>query len=174
MAFILPARTLITYEEVQFRAAVAESTWQKIGGLQNFLAEKEYQEKPFYINGPYNIVATPQTFIDGMTFFQFDATILDAWMFVELNGSGGTTEIDIKYATTPGGSFSSIFSTTPKITSAAGGGVWIHVGSSVSGTTAPVLSTTSMDAGWALRCDLLQAQTGTVSGCGMLITYQPR
>ena len=109
-----------------------------------------------------------------MAFFQYDAEIIDAWMFVQKSGSGGTTEIDIRHATTPGGGFSSIFSTTPKITSAAGDNIWIHVGSAVGGTTAPVISTTNVNAGDAISCDLLQAQTGTVAGAGLLIHYRPR
>jgi len=167
-------RALIQTEETSFRFAVSESLAQKLGKSANFILNRNYQEKAFRINGGYNTLTLPFNQIDGYAFFQYNALILDAWLYVQTAGSGGTTELDIKLATSSGGAFSTIFSTTPKITSAAGNNKFIHVGSVIANTTAPVLSTTNVDAGSAIRCDIIAAQTGTVDGCGLVIHYRPR
>lgn len=173
MADISALRRNIQIEETRFRYAVSESMAQKLGGSINFINTRQHSEKQFFINGPYNILGA-QTAVDGLTFFQYDAEIIDVWMFVEYNGSSGTTELDLKRATSSGGSFSSIFSTTPKITSAAGNFAYVHAGISVSGTTAPVLSLIHVNAGDAIRCDLLQVPGGSPQGCGIIIHYRPR
>jgi hypothetical protein len=175
MADLTPSRKNLQVEETRFRSAVSESIVQKAGSSINFINERQHSEKQFFINGNYSAISLPFIAIDGYTFFQFDAEIIDVWMFIQFAGSGGTTELDIKRATTPGGSFSSIFSTTPKISSLAGDGIWIHVGSSFPNTTAPVLALSQVNAGDALRCDLIQAQSGaTVNGCGIVVHYRPR
>lgn len=174
MSDLSDERALIQVEETQFRYAISESLLQKVGKSINFILNRNHQEKQFFINGNTAVITTPATNIDGLTFFQYDATILDAWMFVQTAGSGGTTELDIKYASSSGGAFSSIFSTTPKIQSGAGSGVWVHVGSAIASTTAPVLSTTNVVAGGALRLDIISSQTGTPNGCGVVIHYRPR
>jgi hypothetical protein len=175
MTDLADIKNIITVEETRFRAAVSESTFQRVGQTLNFINHRNHQEKAWFLNGDYGPYA-PQTYVDGMTFFEFDATIIDVFMFVGLAGSGGTTELDIKVASTPGGSFASIFSTTPKIQAAAGSGIWIHVGSSVPNTTAPVLSTTTVNANWGLRLDLVTGQTltGFSGSTGAIIIYRPR
>lgn len=175
MSEITGARKNIHQEEVEYLAAVSEATFTKMGGSVNFINNRQHSEKQFFANGRYGIESSyPTLAVDGLTFFQYDAEIIDAWMFVAFAGSGGTTELDIKRATTPGGSFTSIFSTTPKITSAAGNFVWIHVGSAIAGTTAPVLATTLVDAEDALRLDVITAQSGTPITTGLIIHYRPR
>ena len=149
-------RVFIQTESARFRSAVSESLLQTVGKMANFLGKRNHQEKQFFINGPYGIATVPATALDGLTFFQFDAEIIDVWAFNLVPGSSGTTEIDIKIAD-PGGSFTSIFSTTPKFTSASASNSWVDALGIVppgSGVTAPVLSVTNVDAGQALRLDL--------------------
>lgn len=168
-------RALIQTEEAQFKFAVSESMFQKTGKSLNFMLNRTHQEKGWYINGNYSFVSLPFNSVDGFTFFKFDALIVDAFMFVQFAGGGGTTELDIKRATTPGGAFTSIFSTTPKITAAAGNNAWTYVGGVLAGATAPVISTTMVNANDALRCDIITTQTGsTVNGCGLVLIYRPR
>ena len=188
---VTPTRTLVYTPGAQFRSAVSEDLIQRIAGLQNFISLYQHSEKQFFLNGDYSRVAIPQTGADGLTVFEFDATIIDVWMFNLVAGSAGTTELDIKMATTSGGAFSSIFSTTPKITSAAGNNAWVGnpsvwtTGSAVqdatytvpTGCTRPVLSgggqTLNVDKYSALRLDILQAQTNG-QNCGLLVHYIPR
>ena len=174
MTDVADERRLIQVEESRFKFAVSESMIQKIAGSTNFILNRNHQEKQFFANGVYNGYGLPQTFVDGFTFFQYDAEIIDVWAYVQTAGSSGTTELDIKYATTPGGVFTSIFSTTPKITSAAGSNVWVNVGSVLANTTAPVLAVTDVDAGWALRFDIIDAQAGSVYSTGVVVHYRPR
>lgn len=67
------------------------------------------------LNGEYGTLSFPQTYIDSSLFTQYPITIISAWIYNGTTGSAGITEFDLKYATGPGQSFSSIFSTTPKI-----------------------------------------------------------
>ena len=174
---VSPARKLIYQLSAQFRSAVSEELIQRIGAVTNFISLYQHSEKQFFINGPYSIISPPQTALDGLALFEYNAEIIDVWAFNLVAGSSGTTEIDVKIATTSGGAFTSIFSTTPKITSAAGNNVWVGApGGSYappSGTTAPVLSTVNVNAYSAIRVDLLQAQTGG-QNCGIVIHYRPR
>ncbi|OPZ24611.1 MAG: hypothetical protein BWZ03_00086 [bacterium ADurb.BinA186] len=176
---IPPVRGIIYIEGARFRSAVSEELIQRLGATNNFISLYQYDTKDFFLNGPYSSVSTPQTAVDGLYVFPFDVEIFDAVMFNIVSGSSGTTELDIKYATAPGGSFTSIFSTTPKITSAAGDYAWIGVGGSLTGATAPVFTSTpaspsfNVDAGWAVRIDLLQSQAGA-QNCGLLLYFRPR
>lgn len=174
MPTITPLRRNIVTEEVQFRSAVSESTWNKIGGSLNFVNERQYQEKVYNLNGPYSIGSTyPFNGIDGLTIVQFDMTIINVYIFNITNGTSGTTELDLKRIQNPAGAAVTIFSTTPKFTSAAAANTWIGVGETVTGMTAPVLSTTDIDAGDALRFDMISAVTGAFN-TGLIVIYRPR
>lgn len=175
MTNITPSRELIQVEETRFRAAVSEAMAQKLGGSMNYILEEIYEQKSWFINGNYSILSTPFLGIDGMEFFFTNAALIDAFMFVKTAGSGGTTSLDIKYATTPGGSFTSVFTTPPAINYQAGNFVWVNVGSSLANTTAPVFSSaaTALNLGTALRCDILSVQSGTPLACGIVLRHQP-
>ena len=175
MAMVAAARKLIDQLEVKYRASVSERTWTKIAGVINFIVTKNHQENQFFLNGPYSIIATPQSKLDGLTVFNFDAEIINVYAFNLVAGSGGTTELDIKLKPQASGSFTSIFSTRPALTSAAGNDKWIGIGDTVTGCTAPVLSSTpfNVNKGDGLVLDLIQAQTGG-QNCGILIMYRPR
>lgn len=174
---VTPARKLIYQLGTQFRSAVSEELIQRLAGISNFISLYQHSEKQFFINGSYSTATTPVLGVDGLAVFEFDAEIIDVWMFNTTAGSGGTTELDLKVATTSGGAFTSIFSTTPKITSAAGNNAWVGApgGAYVAptGTTAPVISTVNVDAHSAIRLDLLQTQTGG-QNCGLIVHYRPR
>lgn len=184
MTDITPSRTNIQLEGAEFRAAVSEFLIQSLGAGINFINERQHSEKQFFLNGRYNALITPYAAVDGLTFFQFDAEIIDVWAFTIINGAGGTTSFDIKIASTPGGSFTSIFSTNPSIDASAGSYIWIHVGSTVPNTVAPVFASPNVNgnvdvsAGQAIRFDLLSAQTGVTGagprGCGIVVHYRPR
>ena len=191
MAVVTPSRSLVYSQSATFRAAVSENLIQSIAGMQNFISLYQHSEKQFFLNGPYSIIAPPRTAMDGLAVFEFDATIIDVWMFNITAGSAGTTELDLKIATSSGGAFTSIFSVTPKITSAAGSNAWVGNPSIwTSGTavadgsyTVPTGCTQGVFTGaartinvtkyTAIRLDILQAQTGG-QNCGLLVHYYPR
>jgi len=174
MPIVSPSRKQIFQEEVKYKSAVSESTGTRIAASINFILARLHSEKQFFLNGEYGRIAA-QTFVDGLAVFEFDAEIFNVWMFNIVAGSGGTTELDLKIATTPGGSFSSIFTTTPKITSAAASNVWIGVGGTVTGCTAPVLTAgaETITGGTAIKLDKIQSMTAA-ENCGLLVHYRPR
>ena len=177
MAIVAPDRALIQEEDVQYRASVSEAVGFKIGAMVNHIATKQYDEKTFPLNGRYDLAGTfPAVGVDGLSFVQFDAEIIGVWVYNQVAGSSGTTELDVQIATSPGGSFSSIFSTTPKITSAAPSNSYADSAGVVTpptGVTAPVLSVTQLNAGTAIRVNLVSAMAFAES-CGIVIHYRPR
>jgi len=180
MTDIPVSRTNIQIEGSQFRSAVSEFLIQSVGAGINFINNRQHSEKQFFLNGRYGSLPTPFLGVDGLTVWEFDAEIINIWMFILEAGSGGTTELDLKIATTPGGAFTSIFSTTPKATSATSNFSWIGIGDTVTGMTAPVFSTVNangyyeVNAGDALRFDILSNQSGTPRSTGLLCHYRPR
>lgn len=174
---ITDLKKFIYEEEIKFKAAISESTWFKIGGAINFILHKNHQEKQFFANGLYSAYPMPFSFTDGITVFNFDAEIFNVYAFNLDAGSAGDTELDIKLRPQAGGTWDSIFTTTPKINYLTGGPTWVGIGDVISNTTAPVLTSgsnpLSVNKGDALRMDIIQAQTGA-SSCGMLVHYRPR
>lgn len=175
MGDVAVSRRNIKEEEVRYRAAVSESTGFKIAGAINFINTYQYNTKDFFLNGEYGIATVPATALDGLYVFPFNVEIFDAAMFNLVAGSGGTTELDVKIATAPGGAFASIFSTTPKIAATAGAAAWVKTGGSGTGLTAPVISggVLQVAAGSAIRLDLIQKQTGSPKNCGINIFFRP-
>lgn len=174
MGIIGDLKKFIYEEEVRYRSAISESTWFKIAGAINFILNRNHQEKAFYVNGEYSEVATPHIFEDGIAIFNFDAEIINAYAFNLVSGTSGDTELDIKIKPQLSGSWTSIFTTKPKINFAAGE-AWIGIGDTVPNCVAPVLTSfpLQVNKGDAIRLDMLQAQVGG-QNCGLLVHYRPR
>jgi hypothetical protein len=170
---ITPVRKYIEFEETQFRAAVSESTAQKIGSSINFINTYQRQQKQFFVSGKYAQLSLPFYGIDGLELMEVKGEIVNAFMYVRQAGTGGTTQFDLEYATSPGGSWTSVFSTKPSINYAAGGFAWCYVGSAFANTVAPVIGTSILNAGTALRANILTTQTGDTRGTGLIIYYRP-
>lgn len=191
MADITPLRVTIPLPGSQFLSAVSENLIQSLGGMNNFLAYFAHEKKDFFLNGTYSLVTVPQTAVDGLAVFEFNAQIIDVWMFNMAAGTSGSTTLDCLVATTPGGSFTSIFTTPPSISYLAGNNCWVGaVNPSLIGpayvpspsyvaptnTTAPVLNATvtnSITAWSAMRVDLTASQSGG-QNCGLIVHYRPR
>lgn len=119
------------------------------------------------VNGNYTVANV----VDGYFIFESNVTISNVYLYNITQGSSGTTEIDVRKKTLSGSILgTSIFSTTPKITSVASSGVWVGVGDVVAGCTAGILSTTNFNAGEALFVNIVSAQVGA-SDCGVIISF---
>lgn len=177
MGLIADARKFIDELEVKYRSSVSESTWFKIGGAINFILHRNHQEKQFFLNGPYYLFPGITTKLDGLTVFNFDAEIINVYMFNMVAGSSSFTELDIKIKPQGSGSFTSIFSTRPAIGYQAGNDVWVGVGDVIPNTTAPVLtsgpSPLAVNKGDGLVLDLINSMPGA-QNCGILVHYRPR
>jgi hypothetical protein len=119
-------------------------------------------EHSWELNGNYPSLSFPLIDIDSVFLAPYNLTIQSVWIWNQTAGSSGITEYDLKVAS-PGGTYSSILSTTGKITSTATSGIWTDSGSVVgpqTGVTKPVISTSAITAGQAIRFDLIQAMVG--------------
>lgn len=176
MSDVTPVKRNVQLEEVQFRSAVSESVGQKLGGAINFINDKQYDSAIFRLDGVYDIVASPQLAVDGLWIVPpgINIEIFGVAIYNLVAGSSGTVELDLKVTTASGGSFTSIFSTTPKITSAAGNYAYVQTGGSGTGLTAPILTTTPypLASGSALRLDKIAVQTAG-ENCGLIVFYRP-
>ena len=115
----------------------------------------------------------PFAAIDGLYILDRNMDIVTASMFIRAAGTSGSTQLDVKYATAPGGSWTSIFSTLPAISYLAGDFSWCYTGSAFANTTAPVLGVTSLLAGYALRMDIITSQSGsTARGTGLNLNFR--
>lgn len=179
MASLVPdLRKFIVGLEVKNAASVSEATWRKIAGMINFLGHRTHQEKNFQVNGNYGSLQGlyPINAIDGLAFFEYDAEIFNVWVYNIVAGTAGITELDLKVKPKIGGSFTSIFSTTPKIVPSAGNDVFFEIGDIVTGVTAPVLNggvPLNVNRGDAIRLDLISAMEGA-EHCGVVIHFRPR
>lgn len=131
------------------------------------------EEHAWELNGVYTGIAYPFNNIDSIFFAPYNITIQSVWIYSGTSGSSGTTEFDLKVATS-GGSFTTILSTTGKIASTAASTVWTDSGAiiaSQTGVTKPVISTAAILAGQAIRFDLIQSMAGTASDARIRIFY---
>lgn len=180
MADITPRRINIQQEEVKYRAAVSEATLSRVGASTNFINEKQYDSRGFFLNGPYGNSAG-STGVDGAWGILFDIDIVGIMMFNLVAGSSGTTTLDIRRWTATNTGNTSIFSTKPSITFSAPNNTYLFLDIAnsttledpVLGRTMPVLSTTQLNAGDMLTMNIDAAMTGA-ENCGILIYYRPR
>lgn len=173
-----PSRLQIQTEALLTRDPVSESLMQPIAGSVNSILLYNYVAPTWKINGSYKGQANKINAPDLFYRWNFNAQIINVVVFNADPGNSGVTEVDIKTANTPGGVFTSIFSTTPKVNSAAAQNVWCGIGETVTGMTAPVLTSSpgnlNVTAGDVMRMDLLQTMGGNPKGIQVSIYWLPR
>ena len=183
MADVTPARYNIQQEEVSYKAGVSEATGFKIAGAINHINEYQYKHFEFGFlkavssggSPTYNLFTAPLDISDYEA-FPTDSEIVGIVWFHATSGSSGITELDIQWATSNSGTFASIFSTTPKVTSAAASNVQFDTfgnATTPAGCTVGVLSKTTFNAGDVLKCRCASLQAGTPNGFTMRIYYRP-
>ena len=162
MADISPQRKQIQVEETRYSAAVSSSVAQRIGAGINFINLFQHTDRSWVLNGRYGFTTGAQTGVDGTIAIWRDMEIVGFFMFNEISGSSGTTEINIKRHTASGVG-TSIF--TPKIVYTAGNLVYMSVWYSPleilenpSGTTLPTFLSRDLNKGDALSLDFVQRQ----------------
>lgn len=176
MAILPDDQQNIYSEETKFRAAVSEATMQKVGSAINFINNKYLLQKMFYLNGRYEKAnGLPFLGVDGMDGYPYNIEVVDVMFFNNTALTSGTLELNIQYATSSGGAFTSIFTTTPKLTSAASNFAYVYASSpsTPTGMTKPVLTgtTVAIPARSAIRCSLVQKGVGG-QNCGVIVFYK--
>ena len=181
MADLPEQRLNLQVEETRYNAAVSEAFSQRAGKAINFINKRQYQAKTFQVNGVYGGVGVPYQGIDGAWAMFNNSEIVGLCMYNLGFGAIGTTTFDLVRITQSGGAETSIFTTTPKISSAAGNNAYLFYDflngvalENPIGVTQPVLTSTSLDAGDLIRCDLVQAQAYPALTCGLILYYRPR
>jgi len=158
------APSLVGYlqtEAIQTRQPDSESLWSTTAGSVNSSLDRQIEEHIFKANGAYSLFSGKLA-VDQIWVVPYNLTIIDAVISHGIAGITGTTEIDIKYATTPGGTWTSIFTVTPKIGTTASNYAWCGIGQTVTGFTAGTLSASPflITQGWALRMDVITTMSG--------------
>lgn len=171
MANLPSDRLYVQTESVQTRAPVSENLMQTIGASTNWALDNAYKVIDFRMNGKYANFAGTLGF-DGILPLLKDIEILQLYFYSKTAGSGGVTEVDIKFAAAPGGTYNSIFSTTPKAFPGHAAYSYIGIGQTLSGFTAPVLALNFFNANGAFRFDVLQTMTGDPENIGVVIYYR--
>lgn len=179
MGILADLKKYIYSEEVDRNKGVNQSTWRKIGGAINFILHRTHEVKRFTINGAYGQLppsSYPFLFVDGVHVFEFDAEIFNIWVYNKNSGGTGTTELDIKKAPAGSSVWTSILTTTAKILPTAAAGIRFKIGDVATGITAPVMTSNPLqvNAGDAIRMDLITAISGVNGGAGMIIHFRPR
>jgi hypothetical protein len=182
MAEITGERKNIQVEEVRYKSSVSEAVGFKLGSSINFINNKQYDHKGFYINGNYSLFSTPILAVDGAIAILNDCEIIGVCMFNIVAGSAGTTTLNVRRYTgsnTPSGG-ESIFDVKPSISFTAGNNAFVFKRflddttlENPSGTTLPTLAISQLNAGDLLVVDLDAAQTNG-QNCGLLIFLRPR
>lgn len=127
----------------------------------------------FKLNGIYGGVAAFNG-VDGLWIVPGNIEIHGIYIYQENAGSSGTTELDLKVKPFGSGSFTSIFSTRPKITPSSGNDSWCGIGMPFTGCTQPVMTNQplTVSSGSAIRMDLVSTQSGPASGVGLVVIYR--
>lgn len=166
MTQIPTSRNIIQIEEVQEKAAVSESTYNRMGAHLNHHAIKQYDSHTWNLNGRYSlfgVVPGP----DGVMPILFDMTLIGYLMYNNTAGTSGTTTLDIHELTGGGTDAGTIFSTKPAVSSAASSDTYSMIRldpaadlALPTGHTKALFSKTAFLAGSALRLDLDAAMQG--------------
>lgn len=179
MSDLSPVRDIIQSEETLFGAAASESTIQKISAQGNFNTLFQGRDPEWKLNGPYQSVASGFIF-DGAWIAPCDCSIYYFAMSNQVAGSSGTTEINI-FKHTASGAGTTIFTSRPSITAAAGNNAFMAkrfgdtpvTDENPAGTTLPVFVSLNLSRGDMLTAQIVSAQVGA-SYLTVRLTMRPR
>lgn len=175
MSKITGKKVFMQVEQLETRKPVSEFTMQGIGANINFLLDSYIPFYKFTINGLYR-AAIGHTGIDGPMILHFDGEIVNAVIYNNELGTSGSTIIDCELSQDNGATWTSIFSTLPAIDYTATTYAYCGVGETVTGCTAPVLTspTVPFSKNNALRITLVDGQLQMPKTCGLIVYFQPR
>lgn len=183
MADLADERINIQQDEVKYRAAVSEVLLTRVGSAINFINNKQYKHFEFGFLKAVGTAAnptyakfSPPLVISDFEAFPTNSEIVGIEVEHDVTGSSGTSELDIEWSTQNSGTWSTIFSTTPKVASTAPNDAQFDTfgnASTPTGCTVPVLSKSTFNAGDRIRCKCLSLMAGTPNGFKLTIFYRP-
>lgn len=171
----LPSERLyIQTESVVTRAPVSENLMQTISGSVNALLDQTFL-MDFRMNGHYAGFAGEQGF-DGIVPFRKNCEIMEVFMYNDIPGSSGTTEVDILYTPSSANTWTSIFSQRPAIQSTAPSYSYVGTNFPSGFCVQPIMTSTPFQvvAGGALRFDVISTMAGSPKNMGIVIYFRER
>lgn len=179
MSNLPEARTDIEKEEVSFRSAVAESTFQRMGQGVNFINRRQHQIHSFNYNGLTRLFVDTVG-ADGVFPCLFDMEIVGISVFMRRGGSSGNCIINMEWFDGPSSNQGSIFATKPQLNSTGGDFNYMIYNALTdtaeeigTGFTAPSLSKTQFDAGDVINCKIESAMPDS-EDLMFMIHHRPR
>lgn len=179
MSNISAVRNTLQVEELASEAAVSSGTATRIGESIRHIQLYNIENPSWSMNGIYGKNTGAQSTVDGARAIFSDLEIVGFFMFNSGAGVSGVSEIDILRHTSSGAG-TSIFSTRPQISSAAGNNAFLSMYldpaltlENPAGTTLPVFSTTQLTAGDALTLNFVTKQNNG-SGLSCVLAVRPR
>ncbi len=179
MAVVPPNLLNIFEEEIQSGAAASEATMQRIAASTNFWNAFYEGQRGWFLNGPYGVLPTPQSGVDGAYACITRMQIYGFTMYNLVPGTSGELELDIQVNPASGDPAYSLFTIRPKI--AFDSGAYARIVTNVSTntvlfqsplTTLPVFANTTLEAGDLLTMNLIGVQAGAES-CGLVLALRP-
>lgn len=171
----------IYVEDVETGAAASEATMNKFGASVNKLLDEVWYSLHWIANGSYWITSSPEYSMDKELLVPFDCEIVKIRVYNKTAGTSGTSECDIEKRQLAG-SWSTIFTTRPKIPFSSGANAQIitqHLPTTSTiyasaGTTVPVLASTQLSANDVLRFNFLDKQAKPSEGFGIELVLRSR
>ncbi len=162
---LLQKRNLIQQEETAPNAGLTQAMLSRVGETLNLISYQQVTGHDFKLNGQYNAVALPFELGDGYVSYPWPWELVEIQVFTgKQQGSSGLTELDFLWKPQIGGAWATICSTTPKVDFSAAARAQMSLSYAPAGMTSPVLSKTQFAAYDAIRCDILQVQSGSPNG----------
>jgi len=165
MADIPSSPNIIQQEEVQYKAAVSEATFTRIGASINYIITRIYDRIAFKFSGRLNDDASYYG-MDGIRYFYRAVEIDHYYLNIDQAGSGGTVSFNAEVYDETNTLLGNLFSTAPSIASSAGNRALIgrDVANSTdinagAGKVVGTINYTTLPAGYSLKPFLPSVQT---------------
>ena len=174
---VLSSRKLIRIGDIEDNRPNSEAVNAILAGVSNFISSYQTDYINFFLNGSYR-VATGIIGYDGAYTCFHKSEIVGVQIWNAIAGTSGVTEFDVRWLNTSGADMGSIFSVTPKITSAAPsparGFRNLESGNdfTLAGLTLPTLSKTTFEEGETLYLVLNSAMV-SAQNAALTINIRP-
>ena len=159
---LTPQRHDFYQEETDYRSALSEALFTKLGQGVQFINDKQLLHHELKFLGKYHPISGSE---DGVLLPIFNYELVGMSFRNRVSGTAGNTEIDIHKITTSGSNSGSILSTTARINHADtdGFGNYTNVLDNTSNVATnsrlPVFNITQFNAGEALSIDIVSNAT---------------
>lgn len=175
---VTPSREILRAGDVAYKRAVSEAILARVAAQNNFINYYQTDYAAFFLNGNYSNVTT-MFGIDGAYTGFYNFEIVGVTIFNAIAGTSGTTNLDVHWINQAGVNQGSIFSVTPKISSAASNGTRgfrnLQTGNdyTMTGVTLPTLSKTQFLEGETLYL-VINSVMANAQNAALTLNLRPR